>query len=822
MGFFHSTTKMEAILAAAHCDPEMEALLLQNDFDRILPAPMVEEEEEEVEVGILQEQQLAQEMEQELLEVDLDVGATDVAPPPTVVTTAKDDEDSNGYDDDDYENVVKNAKEGPLPPELFEAEEEESFNDKSNTTERGRRSQSNQEYSRSSNGHPNNNTNGVIQQQQHSSLGFANQDDHDNDNDDDQRSVVHAETAVLQDAAAATRRSPVTTFAAPSFTMVENNGESSSIQHGIPPKEDTTTFMGDTYSMTMMPPEPRFPMEEDEVQGNIVVTAAAASAAANPSPKDDGYTPTAAVSSLPTNDYYRNHENNAATMNDPEEERDYLFCPNAETGDSTYMDTPRTTTTTAPPDNNRGVVLDAASTALPTTTTSQRLPQPPPPPPQQVIDILDGSFSDEEDDDNGITTNNSYHKTSFLTVGRPASKRRRTASSHDVEELAKNYAAVQAFQHRKDHVPDWMKQHKKQPPIPIRSSSSSRSDQMYKQPSLTQSNPTLPSASSTLRRPHSFAFRNNDHNQYYNFPTTTKFQMIRLPQGFVPTWKRLLPNDEAAAAAHYKLNKSSHSTSMTTSAMTITVERRCFQLSLLNINEFTIIGLPTRPDGPPTSLEGLRIPIRKISKSHGKAIFDQGAASTSAGGAVDAALLDDNDNNNNNERTGDIVAATSYQRPPTVSGNGIATGAGRWRIPLGAYHALMAYLTTSESTTTTTTTKTRVIGIPPHQLQIASLERARQEKGFPSTNDIVDLGVPHGLAKALAPFQRGGVDFVVAKKGRALLADGTYTQAGRGSPLDGTFSGSSGLLGVVVWWILIFFIPCSLLLYWDGFFVVAR
>ena len=67
----------------------------------------------------------------------------------------------------------------------------------------------------------------------------------------------------------------------------------------------------------------------------------------------------------------------------------------------------------------------------------------------------------------------------------------------------------------------------------------------------------------------------------------------------------------------------------------------------------------------------------------------------------------------------------------------------------------------------------RVTGIPEDQLKIASLGKARLEKGFPSTKKIISLGVPKGLASALAPFQRGGVDFVVEKKGRALIADGT-------------------------------------------------
>ena len=67
---------------------------------------------------------------------------------------------------------------------------------------------------------------------------------------------------------------------------------------------------------------------------------------------------------------------------------------------------------------------------------------------------------------------------------------------------------------------------------------------------------------------------------------------------------------------------------------------------------------------------------------------------------------------------------------------------------------------------------THVIGIPQDQLKIASLGKARLEKGYPTVRKLISLGVPRGLARALAPFQRGGVDFIVEKGGRALLADG--------------------------------------------------
>ena len=88
---------------------------------------------------------------------------------------------------------------------------------------------------------------------------------------------------------------------------------------------------------------------------------------------------------------------------------------------------------------------------------------------------------------------------------------------------------------------------------------------------------------------------------------------------------------------------------------------------------------------------------------------------------------------------------------------------GKWRIPLGAYQAFVSYLIGDPLT--------QVEGIPQHQLQIASLERARQEKGYPTPEEIIEMGVPDKLARALAPYQRGGVDFVREKQGRALIAD---------------------------------------------------
>ena len=84
----------------------------------------------------------------------------------------------------------------------------------------------------------------------------------------------------------------------------------------------------------------------------------------------------------------------------------------------------------------------------------------------------------------------------------------------------------------------------------------------------------------------------------------------------------------------------------------------------------------------------------------------------------------------------------------------------------GAYRSFYAYLNSDP--------QCQVSGIPENQLKIASLGKARLEKGYPSANKIITQGVPRGLATALAPFQRGGVDFVIEKEGRALIADGKH------------------------------------------------
>lgn len=178
---------------------------------------------------------------------------------------------------------------------------------------------------------------------------------------------------------------------------------------------------------------------------------------------------------------------------------------------------------------------------------------------------------------------------------------------------------------------------------------------------------------------------------------------IPMKPGYIPTWKRLLPREFLIARKERE---------------EMATERKHYSLSVLNVNEFTISGVSLWSGARPSSVRGLRAQIRRFSSDYGKAVFER-----------------------------DIEE---------VEG-------GKWRIPLGAYQALLSYLTSLPNT--------RVEGIPQAHLNIAMLGRQRLEKGCPTVQKMVHIGVPFRLANTLAPFQRSGVDFVYERHGRALIAD---------------------------------------------------
>jgi SWI/SNF-related matrix-associated actin-dependent regulator 1 of chromatin subfamily A len=156
-----------------------------------------------------------------------------------------------------------------------------------------------------------------------------------------------------------------------------------------------------------------------------------------------------------------------------------------------------------------------------------------------------------------------------------------------------------------------------------------------------------------------------------------------------------------------------------------TNETRQFKLSLVSHDEFTITPIKHYSNSfhYEPNVHGLRIHIKQIARKYG-----HGKTAT-----FEKVKLDD------------------------------GREQGKWRIPLGAYYAFLTFLTESPNTI--------VEGIPNPQLKIASVARAAAERDYPSSEALINCGVPPGLANALAPYQRGGVDFVLQRNGRALIAD---------------------------------------------------
>lgn len=90
-----------------------------------------------------------------------------------------------------------------------------------------------------------------------------------------------------------------------------------------------------------------------------------------------------------------------------------------------------------------------------------------------------------------------------------------------------------------------------------------------------------------------------------------------------------------------------------------------FELSLLNVSEFTITGLPVTFDGRPSSVLGFRKIIKEVSRGHGKPIFERDNpkqnGSRENNSSNDPILNDDEDNTNGGQKNPD---------------------GGKWRIPL--------------------------------------------------------------------------------------------------------------------------------------------
>lgn len=233
----------------------------------------------------------------------------------------------------------------------------------------------------------------------------------------------------------------------------------------------------------------------------------------------------------------------------------------------------------------------------------------------------------------------------------------------------------------------------------------------------------------------------------YNTPT-----YLHTQPGFVPTFTDLLPpppktaeeienakQDEAAAiAAAYRHKSRLQSTN---------IYNPSYALSLLSVAEFTITAIPHPFDvSEPHELQpALEEEFRPVLES----ICGSDAAAS--------AKVEGDGNVGSDSESSSLSSASSICDEPRFVD-------GKWRIPLSAYQQFYAYLTSKKG-------RGRVEGIPDQQLKVASLGRQRMDRSYPSAEDLIDKGVPGGIAHALAPYQRGGVDFCLERKGRALLAD---------------------------------------------------
>jgi len=234
--------------------------------------------------------------------------------------------------------------------------------------------------------------------------------------------------------------------------------------------------------------------------------------------------------------------------------------------------------------------------------------------------------------------------------------------------------------------------------------------------------------------------------------------------GHIPTWGFPIPSQSQAPGRQQYVPS--------------TQKANAFKLSLLSCSDFTItpIQYPADFNSPRGSLAGLRIHIKKAARPHGGAKFERAD--------------DDGDGNDDN---GDSTESVSPVGP-----------AGRWRIPLGAYESLIGYLATLSDAQGR---PAYIEGIGHRNLQLASIGLEIKNKAYPSAQALIDEGVPAGIAKALAPYQRGGVDFALHRDGRALIAD----EMGLGK----TIQAIAAMSAYASQWPLLVFSPSSARYHWQ-------
>jgi len=250
---------------------------------------------------------------------------------------------------------------------------------------------------------------------------------------------------------------------------------------------------------------------------------------------------------------------------------------------------------------------------------------------------------------------------------------------------------------------------------------------------------------------------------------------INVPSGHTPTWSEILPHDFFGANCSVD-----HSAPATP-------KKRKLVMSLINAWEFSLDVEPfidSRSENEDRALARLRTQIIKIAKNHmgqgGRkgAIFKRGLSEKWI--LPDDPLLK--------------LAFSNKSSDESVVGKG-----GKWLVPLGAYQALLTYLTSDQ--------ENDVIPIPPEQLHAVLLSRERLKKNFPTVSELLRRGVNPRVAEALAPYQRGGVDFILDREGRALLAD----EMGLGKTVQAVAAMSAYWLE----WPLLVLCPSSARYHWE-------
>lgn len=160
---------------------------------------------------------------------------------------------------------------------------------------------------------------------------------------------------------------------------------------------------------------------------------------------------------------------------------------------------------------------------------------------------------------------------------------------------------------RNQHIPGWMKE-------------AGRIPQHHRPPSQSDVASRPLAALSAYHRP----TPTNSHT-WAVAPAPTVVQhkpnMLEIPEDYVSTWEAPIP-------IHLYRRPQG---------------RRRYELSLINVKEFTITGLPISWDGPPSSLAGLRRKIKELSKDHGKATFERSSGSNEGRWRIPLVRIDNYD-----------------------------------------------------------------------------------------------------------------------------------------------------------------------------------